>query len=83
MKGKVENAKILGPTLSLLSLGVLRGVEIFQSRAALHLIVFEFRQLLVSMERTLLGDAAQHKIFRAVAREIQISSLVEEDIKKS
>lgn len=58
-------------------------MEVFENRAALDLIVFELREFPVSLEWTLLGDASQHEIPRASVRKIEISSLVEEDVKKS
>ena len=64
-------------------LRVFRGVKIFQSRAAFHLIVFEFRQLLVGVEGTLFGDATEHEILCAVRGKIQIPGFVEEDVEES
>ena len=44
-----------------LGAGIFRRVKILQRRALLDQIVFQLREFLVGVERTLLGDAAERK----------------------
>lgn len=65
------------------SLPVLRGVEIFETGALFNQVIFQLDQLSFRVERTLLGQAAEDEIPRAMGREVEVSPFIKEYVEET